>query len=277
MNVTPPTKRRSGPPSAIGMPSSSTRRARLGIVWNILLLGMVVLLGVPALAATKRVQVAPTGVLVFADEETGTNTTTITAGDTVEWVWASSGHSTTRTGTPRSWDSGIQGAPFTFSQTFPNPGTFPYFCVPHQLLGMVGTIVVKPAAVTTTTVAAATTSTTVPVPASVVQAFASLDQDVQTLLDQVTTSGANAPFEPVLRGALQNAQTRLERAKAQLMAGQRGPAKRSLSAADRLLGRLKARLGSRQGRRQIVPSIRNVLVGSVGGVQVNLRSLRKVI
>jgi hypothetical protein len=53
-----------------------------------------VLVAAPALAATKRIQVGPSGLLVFADEETGTGTTTITAGYTVEWVWASSGHST---------------------------------------------------------------------------------------------------------------------------------------------------------------------------------------
>jgi plastocyanin len=102
-------------------------------------------------AATKTVQVGPDGALVFRDEESGTNTTTITAGDTVEWVWMSSGHSSTRTDTPKMWDSGIQNMPFMFSQSFASPGRYPYHCTPHEFLGMVGTVVVEPAAGGTTT------------------------------------------------------------------------------------------------------------------------------
>jgi plastocyanin len=256
----------------------SSRRVRLGLLWNPLVFLMAILLGAPVLAATKRVQVGPNGLLVFADEETGTNTTVIAAGDTVEWVWASSGHSTTRPDTPRSWDSGIQDMPFTFSQTFPSPGTFPYFCIPHQALGMVGMVVVKPVAVTTTTIAVGTTSTTVPLAPSVAQAFASLDQDVQTLLDQVTTAAsADVALGTSLSGLLDGAKIRLEQAKAQLTAGERGNAKRSLTAANRLLSRFKARLGSSEGRRQIAASIRNGFIASVGTVQGNVRSLRKVI
>ena len=107
---------------------------------TLLALAAAVLLATNALAATKRVQVGPSGLLVFGDEETGMSTTTIAAGDTVEWVWASSGHSTTRTGTPPTWDSGVQQGPFTFSVTFPDPGRFDYFCIPHQSFGMTGTI-----------------------------------------------------------------------------------------------------------------------------------------
>jgi len=103
------------------------------------------------LGATKTIDVGPNGDLSFLDEESGTQTTTITAGDTVRWVWMSSGHSTTRADEPKTWDSGIQDVPFSFSQTFPDPGRYPYHCTPHQSLGMVGTVVVEPVGAPTTT------------------------------------------------------------------------------------------------------------------------------
>jgi len=77
----------------------------------------------PLRAGTKTVQVGPGGALMFLDEDSGTNTTTITAGDTVQWVWMSSGHSSTRTENPKTWDSDIQNAGFTFSETFSQLGT----------------------------------------------------------------------------------------------------------------------------------------------------------
>ena len=82
------------------------------------------LLAGPVPAATKIVDVGPGSSLTFVDEDSGTNTTTISVGDTVEWRWMSSGHSTTRSESPEAWDSGIQEAPFSFSHTFGTPGTF---------------------------------------------------------------------------------------------------------------------------------------------------------
>jgi len=102
------------------------------------------------LAATKVVEVAPEGTLTFADEETRTSTTTITEGDSVQWVWHSSGHSTTSDRVEEGWDSGVQQAPFSFTHQFPVPGTFPYHCIPHQSFGMTGVVVVRPAGETTT-------------------------------------------------------------------------------------------------------------------------------
>jgi hypothetical protein len=72
---------------------------------------------------------------------------TINVGDTVEWVWVGSGHSTT-SGTPGNpdgiWDSGVHNAPFTFSFTFTTPGTFNYFCSPHgACCGMIGSVTVN--------------------------------------------------------------------------------------------------------------------------------------
>jgi len=57
----------------------------------------------------------------------------VNAGDTVEWDWlAEIPHSTTSAaGFAESWDSGIQGYPFTFAYDFTVPGIYPYYCTLH--------------------------------------------------------------------------------------------------------------------------------------------------
>jgi plastocyanin len=72
---------------------------------------------------------------------------TIHPGDTVQWTWSSSSHSST-SGSPGSpnglWDSQLQNQPFTFSHTFNTAGSFPYYCTAHgQCCGMVGTVTVS--------------------------------------------------------------------------------------------------------------------------------------
>ena len=53
----------------------------------------------------------------------------INVNDQVVWTWVSDFHSTTSdTGL---WDSGTFNTGHTFTNTFPNPGTFPYFCITH--------------------------------------------------------------------------------------------------------------------------------------------------
>jgi plastocyanin len=42
-----------------------------------------------------------------------------------------------------TFDSGFMPPGATFDYTFTVPGTYHYFCVPHEKAGMVGTIVVK--------------------------------------------------------------------------------------------------------------------------------------
>ena len=71
---------------------------------------------------------------------------TIHVGDTVQWTWAASGHSST-SGTPGNpdglWDSGVQNSGFVFSHTFTTAGTFNYFCSPHgACCGMIGSVTV---------------------------------------------------------------------------------------------------------------------------------------
>jgi plastocyanin len=95
----------------------------------------------PADAATTMVTVGDGGFFFFS------SSVTINAGDTVEWTFTSTGHSST-SGTPGQpsgfWDSGIvnqQGA--TFSHAFPAAGSFPYFCSPHgACCGMIGSVTV---------------------------------------------------------------------------------------------------------------------------------------
>jgi len=100
-------------------------------------------------ADTIQVQVGAGG-LKFTPQDV-----TINVGDTVEWVWDDSGHSST-SGTPGNpdglWDSGIQNLGFTFNHTFTAEGTFAYYCTPHGLCcGMIGSVTVK-AAIDTVTI-----------------------------------------------------------------------------------------------------------------------------
>ena len=100
----------------------------------------------PGGGQTEMVQVGTGGGTVFVDQKSGTSTTTIHVGDTVQWVWVNGFHSTT-SGTCAGgctpdgiWNSGA-GSGMTFSHTFNQAGTFPYYCLVHQAL-MQGTVVV---------------------------------------------------------------------------------------------------------------------------------------
>ncbi|MBA3883485.1 MAG: hypothetical protein H0X73_12460 [Chthoniobacterales bacterium] len=71
---------------------------------------------------------------------------TIQPGDTVTWTWASTFYHSVTSGKPGIadglFDAGIHRSPFTFSYTFPNAGTFDYYCIPHLNMGMTGRIIV---------------------------------------------------------------------------------------------------------------------------------------
>ena len=105
-----------------------------------ILIAAMLWLGVTAHAATRQVTVGPSGALTFVDAVSGNSSTTINVGDTVTWVWASGGHSTTSA--DGLWDSGVLSGG-SFSHTFNSPGTFNYFCTPHRTFGMTGTVVVN--------------------------------------------------------------------------------------------------------------------------------------
>ncbi|PYI92283.1 MAG: hypothetical protein DME97_11165, partial [Verrucomicrobia bacterium] len=93
-----------------------------------------------ARAATMDVQVGPSGSMSFSPDPV-----TISAGDTVNWIWGSSNHSV-RSGIPgqptNTFSSGIRNPPFSFSHTFSSPGDFSYYCEVHGGL-MTGTVVVQ--------------------------------------------------------------------------------------------------------------------------------------
>jgi glucose/arabinose dehydrogenase/plastocyanin len=102
---------------------------------------------------TVTVHVGPNGSMSYSPDPVSIN-----VGDTVQWIWDSSSHSVTSgTGTPNGqFNSGLHNVPFTFSQTFMNAGTFPYYCTFHGV-GMSSSVqVTAPASPTPTATATAT-------------------------------------------------------------------------------------------------------------------------
>ena len=93
-----------------------------------------------AIAETHEIQVR--------DFEFSPSEITIVKGDVVRWIWESGIHTTTNgTGAADEnagtlWDANITGSSQTFEFTFAAEGTFPFFCRPHELAGMKGTITV---------------------------------------------------------------------------------------------------------------------------------------
>ena len=100
-------------------------------------------------AAIKHVNVGAG--IIFKDVSSGTSNpavTTIFVGDTVQWDWLGGSHSSTSGACGASsctpdglWDSPVMSSG-SFSHTFNTPGTFHYFCRPHQaqMQGMVNVI-----------------------------------------------------------------------------------------------------------------------------------------
>src|SRR5512135_1753980 len=77
----------------------------------------------PASAATVSVTVTNFGY--------SPPTVNINPNDQVTWTWGNTGitphSSTARTNSAELWDSGLHTTPFSFSHTFPNAGSFPYW------------------------------------------------------------------------------------------------------------------------------------------------------
>jgi PKD repeat protein len=133
------------------------RGARIRSEWARVGLAVVGALGLStaASAATFTVNVGQGGGTVFVDQTSGSSTTTIHVGDTVQWVWVSGTHSSTSgtcTGggyyggctSDGNWDSGVNSPPHMFSKTFSQTGTFNYYCTIHQSM-MTGMVVVQAA------------------------------------------------------------------------------------------------------------------------------------
>ena len=85
---------------------------------------------------------------------------TVEPGTTVTWVQSGNNPHTT-TSYDGLWDSGIieGGSGGTFSFTFQEPGTYDYFCIPHEDLGMVGSVTVSGGTTASPTGTATGTST----------------------------------------------------------------------------------------------------------------------
>jgi plastocyanin len=86
---------------------------------------------------------------------------TIEPGTTVTWVQSGDNPHTT-TSYDGLWDSGMieGGSGGTFSFTFEEPGTFDYFCIPHESLGMIGSVTVTGSTATASPTATATGTAT---------------------------------------------------------------------------------------------------------------------
>ncbi len=73
----------------------------------------------------------------------------IATGDTVIWRWDTTStfitHNSTSTNSAFLWSSGTHSEPFSFTNTFPSAGTFPYQCTIHVAFGMTGSVIVTTA------------------------------------------------------------------------------------------------------------------------------------
>ena len=108
------------------------------------LLFLVVLSLVAALVLSPSVGAQQGGVTVrMEDNYFDQANITVPAGTTVTWVQAGDNPHTS-TSYDGLWDSGLiqGGAEGSVSYTFEEPGTYSYFCGPHEDQGMVGTVTV---------------------------------------------------------------------------------------------------------------------------------------
>jgi plastocyanin len=100
---------------------------------------MAVVLIVPSAGA----QQGQTMTVMMQDNYFSPANITVPAGTTVTWVQSGNNPHTT-TSYDGLWDSGILpgGSGQSFSYTFNEPGTYTYFCRPHEAQGMVGSVTV---------------------------------------------------------------------------------------------------------------------------------------
>ena len=90
--------------------------------------------------STKTVEVGAGSGTSFGPEEV-----TIAPGDTVVWEWTGEGGAHNVVAEDGAFNSGSpeEGSGITFEHTFQETGEFPYYCAPHEAVGMVGTVVVQ--------------------------------------------------------------------------------------------------------------------------------------
>jgi LPXTG-motif cell wall-anchored protein len=135
------------------------RLARILVILSIVALGFAGRSTLAAPAAQRSVTVE------MRDFDFAPKTLTITAGTTVNWPNTGQAPHTATSDTGL-WDSGRKAAGESFSFTFNQAGTFPYYCTLHGTpggVGMAGTIVVTAAQAPAAT---ATTAPARPAPAA---------------------------------------------------------------------------------------------------------------
>lgn len=99
--------------------------------------------------ATVDVQFALESTLPAVVEITASGTSfspsevTIAPGTTVRWVTPGGGHTVTPDNHSEWTSAALNSAGDVFEHTFDDPGEFDYFCIPHQSLGMTGTVTVQ--------------------------------------------------------------------------------------------------------------------------------------
>lgn len=107
------------------------------------------LLAVAALLALPALALADTVVIDQVNTAWAPAEVTIQVGDTVEWHWSSLSHTVTNgTGAAdpdagNMFDEPLNGSNTVVSYTFNSPGDVPYFCRPHEAMGMTGVVHVR--------------------------------------------------------------------------------------------------------------------------------------
>ena len=88
---------------------------------------------------------------------------TVEPGTTVTWVQEGNNPHTT-TSYDGLWDSGMiePGSGGSFSFTFDEPGTFDYYCIPHESMGMIGSVTVSGASASASASGTASASASAP-------------------------------------------------------------------------------------------------------------------
>lgn len=83
-------------------------------------------------------------VVQVVDNAFSPQSVTIQTGDTVRWTHEGQNFHTITPDEHSEWArQEFPAGSGAFEHTFNTPGTFPYFCEPHQSIGMVGTITVQ--------------------------------------------------------------------------------------------------------------------------------------
>ena len=123
------------------------------LVYLVTLSLMAVVLVVPTAGAQQGQNVT----VMMQDNYFSPADITVPAGTTVTWVQSGNNPHTT-TSYDGLWDSGILqgGSGQSFSFTFNEPGTYTYFCRPHEAQGMVGSVTVTAGGGATTQAGGAT-------------------------------------------------------------------------------------------------------------------------